>query len=120
VNQNANNTYELTFREVEEQLKSLLYIKGEVVVTHTQKTHVELIIKKTLLMKALVRMRLIDRGSEQNEFEIITSNRYGQTKANFNLDDVNDEFVLFAQHYFPVEYNKDPRLLLSIIIRMTV
>lgn len=41
-------------------------------------------------MKAFVRMRLIDRGSELNELEIITSNRYGQTKANFNLDDIND------------------------------
>jgi len=41
-------------------------------------------------MKAFVHMRLIDRGGELNELEIITSNRYGQTKANFNLDDIND------------------------------
>ena len=67
----------MTFTEVQEQLRSLLYIKGEIVVTQQPKTNIDLVLKKTTFMKAFVRMRLIDRGSELNELEIITSNRYG-------------------------------------------
>ena len=88
---------DMTFQDVEDQLRSLLYIKGEIVVTaQQQRTTVELIVKKTHLMKGYLRMRLIDRGAEQNEFEIITSNKYGTAKANFNLDDLNDQMVLYA------------------------
>jgi hypothetical protein len=54
----------MTFPEVQEQLQSLLYIKGEIVVTQLHKTHVDLILKKTILIKAFIRMRLIERGTE--------------------------------------------------------
>lgn len=86
----------MSFQEVEDQLRSLLYIKGEIVVTALKKTTVELIMKRTIVMKAYLRMRLIDRGAEANEFEIITNNKYGTTKTNFNLDDLNDQMVLYA------------------------
>lgn len=80
----------MSFTDVQEVLRSLLYIKGEIVVTQLQKTLIDLVIKKTTFMKVFVRIRLIDRGSELNELEIITSNRYGQSKSNFNFDDIND------------------------------
>lgn len=47
-------------------------------------------------MKVFNRTRLLDRGSEINEFEIIIGNKYGNSKHSFTIDDINDQMLLYA------------------------
>ena len=48
-------------------------------------------------MKVFMRMRLLNRGVENNEFELMIGKKYGGSKHSFNLDDINDIMVLYAQ-----------------------
>jgi hypothetical protein len=65
-------------------------------------------------------MRLLDRGAESTEFELLASNKYGAAKHSYGLDNLNDLMVLYAQNYFPVECGRNPKLLVSIIMKMTL
>lgn len=47
-------------------------------------------------MKVYIRSRLLDKGAEINEFEIMIGNRYGSSKHSFNLDEINDQLVMFG------------------------
>jgi hypothetical protein len=69
------------------------------------------------MLKLFMRAKLLDSGSEVNEFETIILNKYGTGKHSFTLDDINEVIVLFASNFFIYEYEKDPRLILSIIFK---
>jgi hypothetical protein len=48
-------------------------------------------------MKVFIRMRLLDRGAEINDFELVVSTKYGSNKHSFTLDNINDQMVLYAK-----------------------
>ena len=108
----------LNITQVEDYVSCLLYLNGETVVTFLPKTQIDLVIKKAILMKVFNRSQLIDLGYETNEFEVSINDRYGNGKHCFNFGELNDIIIHYATIYFPVEYTKDPKLLLSLIIKM--
>lgn len=76
--------------------------------------------KKAILTKVMLRMRLFEKGIESNEFELLVANKYGSSKHSYSIDNINDEMVLYAESFFPVEYGKNAKLLISVIFRLSL
>jgi len=79
-----------------------------------------IVIKKAIMMKFFKRTRLLEKQAELIEFEIIVSNKYGQGKHSFTLDEVNDQMVLYSHYYFPEETQSDARLIISVILKLAL
>lgn len=88
---------------MEDYLKCLMYIKGELVVSQGQKTDIYLVFKRAIFLKVFLRSRLLDRGNEINEFETMIINKYGAGKHSFTLEDINEVMVLYGQTFFAEE-----------------
>ncbi len=87
----------IEYKTVEACLRQLIYLKGEVVVLQgRQKTEVEVLLKRSVLVSLFREMMLVDRGSESNAFDIMLNLNYGTTKNSFSLQDLNEIIVLYA------------------------
>jgi hypothetical protein len=98
-----NDYTNMSYSEVEDALKSLIYLKGEIVVLQsvTHVTKIDIVMKKQILFKVFHKMHLLERGADVSLFEIIIGNKYGSSKHSFNLDDLNDLLVFYAHSFFP-------------------
>lgn len=57
---------DMSYNEVEDALKSLIYLKGEIVVLQstTHVTKIDIVMKKQILFKVFNKMLLLDRGTD--------------------------------------------------------
>lgn len=111
----------ITFKTVEASLWQLMCLKGELVVTpRPGRTEVELLMKRCVLVQLFREMLLLERGSESNAFDIMLNLNYGTTKNSFSQQELNEVIILYAQHFFPRQYEANARALVSLVVTMAL
>jgi len=84
------------------------------------RTEVDLLMKRSVLVQLFREMLLIERGSESNAFDIMLNLNYGPAKISFTQLELNEVFMLYAQHFFPNQYSQNARGIVTLVVTMAL